>query len=161
MAIGTYRRIDLDHRGGTKSYSLILAGINGRQILINRWGKTGYDGQMQVAINADQRDLERALNERDKKGYNVTKDREHNFTDVESLKKLMGVFIWSKMGGDNLKYLFPDADATGIKGPEDADEWVKGPDGRMQRVPKASRLLPEVEPTIEEQVAKDATWGMF
>lgn len=77
------------HQGGTKEYSLyvIFSRKTSKSLLIKRWGKTGADGQMKIEVqnNDGSAALDKELNERRKKGYDMRKKATTSFPSVRAV----------------------------------------------------------------------------
>lgn len=115
------RSISLDHRGGTKSYHLmIIEAANGKCVVINRWGKTGSFGEMKVETFdspvAAQKAFDKKEREKGRNGYSQTgSTRDTEAADASELVKAIGMATFNKMGAAAVKHLDPNFDTTGMR----------------------------------------------
>jgi predicted DNA-binding WGR domain protein len=115
------RSISLDHQGGTKSYHLhMIEAANGHCVVINRWGKTGAFGEVDIKtfdspVKAN-RAFDKKENEKTRKGYSqVGSTRETTAADASELVKAVGMAVFNKMGAAAVKHLDPTFDTTGMR----------------------------------------------
>lgn len=161
----------LDHQGGTKSYHIVeVITADGRLMLVKRWGKKGSFGSIDVITGGATTSLGggattslgvRILRDKQKRGYDEVDHKELKANDLEEFKRLMTPRLYTSLGANNIAYLIPDAETTGIKEPEKI-EWEEDADGKRRLKQKAPMPLPSPpEPTIEEKIARNPLWGAF
>lgn len=115
------RSISMDHRGGTKSYHLmIVEAANGHSVFISRWGKTGAFGEVKVETfdspKKAQQAWDRKEREKVKNGYGQTAPaRESRADKQDELIKAIGLTIFNKMGAKAVLHLDPTFDTTGMR----------------------------------------------
>jgi predicted DNA-binding WGR domain protein len=115
------RSISLDHRGGTKSYHLmIIEAANGNAVFISRWGKTGQFGEMKVeeydspakAMKA----WEKKEREKTRNGYGQAGPAREGRADTsDEFPKAVSLSIFNKMGASAVKHLDPGFDTAGMR----------------------------------------------
>lgn len=168
-------RRTLLHAQGTKEYHLLSVVNNktGRALVVFRWGKKGSWGQMQVqtgTISAIRKLYQEKTHEKEKGRYNQTNDTAIKAETDADVKRLVTPPYWAKLGSDNIKYVMPDADVTGIEEPQvvEFDEELDGkfkvkhrikehPDFVEDEAVKAQRQLEEAK----NRQKADPLWGMF
>ena len=119
------RSVSLDHRGGTKSYHLVLIeAANGHCVVVNRWGKTGQFGEMKIEqfdspVKA-QKAWDKKEREKTGKGYSQTgSTRERVANELVELPRVVDAMTFNKMGASNVKWLDPAFDTTGMREADD------------------------------------------
>nr|AJW30269.1 hypothetical protein pLM21S1_p151 [Sinorhizobium sp. LM21] len=119
------RTITLDHRGGTKSYHLVLIeAANGNCVVINRWGKTGAFGEMKVETFDSPIKAQKAWDkkEREKTGKGYAQKggtRERSVAETSELPKIVDAMTFNKMGASAVKHLDPFFDTSGMREADD------------------------------------------
>jgi predicted DNA-binding WGR domain protein len=115
------RTISLDHRGGTKSYHLMMIeAANGNCVVVNRWGKTGVFGEMKVETFDSPVKAQKAWDKKERektgKGYSQTgSTREAIASEQSELSRTIGLSTFNKMGASAVKHLDPSFDTTGMR----------------------------------------------
>lgn len=157
----------LQHRSGSKEYHLLAIEnkANGKAIIVLRWGKTNAWGQLQVhqGQRADIELLwEGKTREKEKGGYEQTKNKSTEVSIPSDVPKLIGPQYYKNIGADNLKFLDAGFDTSGVKDPVQT-KFVKNDDGSFSadNTPRKSPPVKPVEETFEERQARDPLWGMF
>jgi predicted DNA-binding WGR domain protein len=160
-----------DSVSGGKEYHLVRIshGDEGRSIVINRWGKKGSWG---VGFKVDRfQDMHDALvaytdKWRDKLGKQYS-DHFIDKTDVcgseQSLRKALGPYFF-KMRPEDLEWICPGIDTTGVKPQADAGGFQADEDGRGAWVDPKRRLVEEpkpIEEPIEARISENPNWGLF
>lgn len=113
--------VSLDHKGGTKSYHLmLLSAASGASVVIFRWGKTGQFGEMQVhcfkTLSEAEKEFEKKLRSKQSGGYFVTSDiKEKSALNDQQLRQIVGLPIFAKMGAAAIKHLDPGFDTSGMR----------------------------------------------
>jgi predicted DNA-binding WGR domain protein len=130
-----------NHKGGTKSYHLMLIKTNdGRAVVINRWGKTGAFGEMEVKeFTSIPEALKRwQAKERDKtrNGYGpIGPTKSVVAAAPAELTKAIGLATFNKMGAKAVKHLDDGWDTAGMR---ELDE-AKSHDGEFKHVNDTTR----------------------
>lgn len=157
----------LQHRSGTKEYHLLAIEnkANDRGIIIMRWGKTNAWGQLKVeqGTRSDiQLIWEAKTREKEKGGYEQTKNKSTEVGIASDIPKLIGPQYYKNIGAANLEYLDEALDTTGVKDPQ-SHNWEQDANGKwkVDNTPVKSKPVPPKEETFEERQARDPLWGMF
>ncbi|WP_168342099.1 WGR domain-containing protein [Rhizobium leguminosarum] len=148
--------ISLDHRGGTKSYHLMMIrAANGNTVVVYRWGKTGvfgevkietYDGPIKAQKGWDKKEREKTNN-----GYSQTGPAvEKTANDASELMAAIGRNMFAKLGASNVKHLDPSFDTNGMREADDPqyDEETG------KKLDTARRM--DLAALLEEQKLKEA-----
>ncbi|AMB48234.1 WGR domain-containing protein [Methylobacterium sp. AMS5] len=161
------RKLTMQHRTHEKDYHQVLICTNeGRSVVINRWGKRGAKGQMEIkrfgTIKEATAALESKNRDKQKGGYvhDRSKDNLVQCNDEAEFKKAVGTLYWFEMKSD-LVFLVPNIPTDGMKDP-DLPTWE--PDGNGGIVHKGyqpKHKYVEPEPTVEEKVAENELWGSW
>ncbi|MGV1754804.1 WGR domain-containing protein [Agrobacterium sp. CG674] len=110
-----------DHANGTKSYHLMMIeASNGHCVFINRWGKKGTFGEMQVQTFATPKAAWKAYEKKEtaktRSGYApLGSQRTNEATDAKTLGAAIGMVVLNKMGASNIKHLDPDYNTAGMR----------------------------------------------
>jgi predicted DNA-binding WGR domain protein len=117
--------ISLDHRGGTKSYHLMMIeAANGNSVVVYRWGKTGVFGEIKIEtfdspIKA-RKGWEKKEREKTSNGYSQTGPAvEKVAADASELMAAIGRNMFAKLGASNVKHLDPSFDTSGMREADD------------------------------------------
>lgn len=152
---------------GGKEYHLVLISSpsdRSKALVIKRWGKAGKWGAMDVMTGSyDQ--VRREYDEKWREKFNgeyreVVKDETKTVHDEVELRIALGPQYVATMGASNLQFLLPGADTKGVRDP-DNPEFEKRADGTWRKKERPPRIIPDPEPTLEEQIAANPMWGMF
>lgn len=163
------RKWSADHDGGTKSYHLVLIETaDNKALVIKRFGKKSAWGSTQVEKFGDVglalREFNKTRNSKESRGYRGA--RSPNPVDAHDLiafKGAIGTQYWTCLGKENVEFIIPGADTTGVKDPEEL-KFEKRADGsfkKVERPPLAVEEKPAPEPTIEDRRRAMPNWGMF
>ncbi|MFA9261814.1 MAG: WGR domain-containing protein [Undibacterium sp.] len=153
-------KITLDHKGGTKSYNLIVVDSNdsSRSILIKRWGKTGALGQMSSHFGSSL-DMNQVasdtVDEKTRRGYGIARSDQFQADDSADLARHVGRTVWPKIGADAINYLDPGIDTTGWREP---DAPTMPEDSKMgdKSVPREARkFVPSAEDEARAQAEQE------
>ena len=119
----TIKSLSMDHKGGTKSYHLLLISSDqtGASVLINRFGKTGAFGQTQEfsfeARDHAEREFFKKYEEKSKNGYRETisaKSDDVTAITETALINLIGPQMWAKIKTRVANTLYGDATAIPV-----------------------------------------------
>jgi predicted DNA-binding WGR domain protein len=156
----------LEHRTHEKDYhQVLIRRPDGRSLLVQRWGRRGSFGQMQVlalpdALSSDLAYREK-LREKESRGYEPQPVRLFTVATENELKKMLAT-VWLKLGADNIKHLLPDASTDAVRDPPPVAEWGTDKDGKPVLLnPVKPKAVKETEPTIADRVAVDPEWGAW
>lgn len=156
------RALSLDHRGGTKSYHLMLIQANnGKCVVINRWGKTGAFGEMKVktfdSVPAAEKAFSKKEREKTGKGYSQTgASRETTAADGSELPRSIGLAVFNKMGAAAVKHLDPGFDTSGMR-EADNPQYDEETGRKIDTARKADLAeLMAAQKAAEEETAKQA-----
>lgn len=159
-----------DHRGGTKSYHLMLIETaDGRSVFINRWGKKGQFGELQVKEFDDKikawKEYERKERDKTKNGYAPEGPaRDADAATSGNLVKAIGLAVFNKMGAKAVRFIDPDFDTTGMREAEpnrlDEDGRLTG-DDKPRKADIANQLKADREKEMAEAYANNPLFGAF
>lgn len=141
------RSVSMDHRGGTKSYHLMLAAAaNGNAIFVSRWGKKGAIGEMKVETFTSLAAAEKAWDKKERakasNGYSQAgRLREEVAQNVAELRSKMGLPVWTKVG-KNVSHLDPTIDVSGMR---ETDDPGYDEDGRKLDNSRKADLSAQIE----------------
>ncbi|QNH71691.1 hypothetical protein V1VFAS_096 [Rhizobium phage V1VFA-S] len=117
--------ISLDHRGGTKSYHLMMIqAANGNSVVVYRWGKTGVFGETKIETYDSpvkaQKGWDKKEREKTNNGYSQTGPVvEKTANDASELMAAIGRNMFAKLGASNVKHLDPSFDTSGMREADD------------------------------------------
>ena len=155
-----------DSSSGGKDYHLVLvSAANGKCLFITRFGRkgtwgVGFNVARHMSLNADWQfnrigiALDNAYDE-------ILINTEVPCKDEAELRRALGIQYWSKIGKDNLEWLIPGVDASGVR--EETPSFVEAEGGAEYR-PRQPRLVPETPKKVEsaeDRVKTTPVWGMF
>lgn len=149
-------------------FELIEIKTSGKALYIERWGKNGNFGQLDVTRTNGNGSL---LAEKTKELYETgfigqlgtSQFATPKSKDVtpDALNKAIGVGVFYKLGVEALKWLHPDINTEGVSDPPQR-EWERKDNGEIVRTGyKPKHQFVEHKPTVEEQVAEDPLWGTW
>lgn len=122
--------VTLDHKGGTKSYQLIMLSSlkTSRTLVILRWGKTRSLSNMDVkicnSISEGEKVFEGKLREKQGRGYSPTKGIiEDEILSNAELAKKVGIGIFPKLGAAAIRHLDPDYNTGILPDASEAPRW--------------------------------------
>lgn len=161
------RTLSFEQGRSSKEYHIIyIETAGGRALVINRWGRKGSWGQMQVFAFSKLTEAASyaAEKEREKigKGYSVSAVPPVQVcADEYDFRMRLGPQYIANLNPDNLRFLLgEDVDTTGVRERENP-EFEQTPDGRWVRKEKPLNTIKDPEPTVEEQVSRNPLWGLF
>jgi len=159
-----------DHRGGTKSYHLMLIETaDNRAVFINRWGKKGQFGELQVKefadVGAAWKEYERKERDKTRNGYAPEGPPRDTVANVSSeLAKTIGLAVFNKMGAKAVKHLDPSFDTTGMREAEpnrlDEDGRLTGAD-KPRTADVSEQLKADRERELKEAYENNPLFGAF
>lgn len=165
---------DLDHKGQTKAYHLVMIlSANGNSIVINRWGKIGVFGDVQVmkysTCLAAEVAFSKKIKEKKGRGYGEVSGKEVFAANATELRAAIGRILMTKIGASNLLHLDPDFDVSGFKHETDAvaydEEGRKIDSARRSDHEAWERAVKEKQQAEADLAAKEMqslpTFGMF
>lgn len=154
---------DADHRGGTKAYHLLkIETADGRMLMVNRFGKVGAWGQMQVEQFETVAEGQAAYRKkRDQKfggEYTVKKTiYSQDAVDLPDLINKVGAY-WPNLGKNNVEWLVPGADTKDIREP--TSKRIFDEHGREILNPRLVADPVEIPPSVDE-LKTNPKWGLF
>lgn len=152
-------------RGNKSRYLISIQNNEGefRGLLIKRYSVGTAWGGVEVESFSQEKDLTAAVirfstDLQDYRRKPIT-NAAATATNASELKRVLGP-MWYKMGKENIEFLDPAADVTGVKEPirfeKQGDRYVP--------VPPPPRLVEEPPPapkSVREQLATNPNWGSF
>lgn len=157
----TYGRSDKQY------HVLVLHNADGRAVLINRWGKRGSWGKLDVQqYNSDDEAYKTAQKltgyKISSRGYTIEAENTVECNDARKLIDALGPQYYYNIGCEALKWLDPDISVSGVKPPESLSPvFVQDKNGRWVPEPRPPRMPAELVPTPEPIVEKNPMWGLF
>ncbi|SCW95729.1 WGR domain-containing protein [Ancylobacter rudongensis] len=121
--------VALEHKGGTKAYYVTRISTNdGRHLLVNRWGKVGVFGEVQVFKFTDRKTVEKEFEKKIRAkrtgGYELKANGSglpnHGAatfvaSDAQELVKKLTVPLFDKLGKDAISFLDPAIDTSRMR----------------------------------------------
>lgn len=125
--------ISLDHKNGTKSYHLmVVETADGTALFINRWGKTGQFGELQVktCTKAEAwKAFEAKEREKTRGGYGAKGAmRVQEAVTGTDLPKAMTLAVFNKVGAKAINFIDPGFNTSGMR---ELDDPRTDEDGRV------------------------------
>lgn len=117
----TVERQTFTHKNGTKSYHLmIVRNATGHAVFINRWGKIGQFGDLQVtpynSHEAASQAWDRKEREKTRGGYGATAATIETIAETPAqLPAAISLAVFAKMGPDAVKHLDPSYDTSSMR----------------------------------------------
>lgn len=160
------RKVTMKHRTHEKDYHQVLICTNDdRSLVINRWGKRGAKGQLEFNRHADPAsavagfETKQSTKRRDGYVHESSADKIFETHDEAELRKAIGLLYWGEMKSE-LEWLVPGIDTAGAKDP-DLPTWAEEDGKLVHKGYQPKHKFIEAEPTVEDQIADNANWGMF
>lgn len=121
------KRLMLEHKGGTKFYEITMIDNcvgRGNSLVVFRWGKVGTYGDIQVhqvsSLDGAEDLRRRKRYEKEGRGYRAMPSpaSRREIFKREELAGVVGPLIFSRLGAENVNFIDPDFDTTGMKAAE-------------------------------------------
>ena len=146
----TFEAVHLKHQSGTKQYTIYLFKTDdGRSLHLNKYGKVGAFGQLQVLCYDTHAAGTKSFNSKERSrvsgGYRQEGPlRGHIIDNAKELRDAFGLPVWSKIGKEAINHLDPTIDTSGMR---EGDPPRLDEEGRLtgQDKPRVVDLAAEVE----------------
>lgn len=165
-----FKKTELKHRGGTKSYTVLLVGnsLLNTALVVFRWGKVGNFGDVQVIRHntghAAGVEVDKKITSKGKGGYDVQTEVSNSQISWAELVRELGPVYVGKIGREAL-HVNPTLDVSKVQGPsvprtDENGNWI----GDQHRGVPREALLPteeERQAQLVRQFSSNPTFGMF
>lgn len=157
--------LDLGKLGGVRQIHLMAVGHSSAALVIERRCKPGTWGQLTISQIASfakaEMLIEHIMKEKSGKRYRFKPSEIRQYPGSQEMKAaLCGYSLWYKLGADNIRYIAPFADTSGVKSSPEVT-FQRNAAGRMVAVEPPPKMFDEPEPTFIDRVQENPLFGLF